>query len=260
MEQPRNIWDQHDSQVEAEKKNAEAAANESESNRLQAGQAEAATAKDVKDYNLGDNAKELAKAVVGGGIDIYNSVASLPKLLDPEFYQPDDPENPYKYNSPLLINKTPITRTRWGKFIRAGTELAGGFVGTGKVVWGIKGLKGVATAAKASRWGRVGMGAAQGAIYDAISNQSQEGNLAAALIDVKPEWSGILNPIATKEDMSPAQRAAMNVGEGLGIGTLFDWAFEAGGWGVRSYSQSAKKAAKKASIAPDPINKANGLG
>jgi len=256
MEQPRNIWDQHDSQVEAEKKNAEAAANESESNRLQAGQAEAATAKDVKDYNLGDNAKELAKAVVGGGIDIYNSVASLPKLLDPEFYQPDDPENPYKYNSPLLINKTPITRTRWGKFIRAGTELAGGFVGTGKVVWGIKGLKGIATAAKVSRWGRVGMGAAQGAIYDAISNQSQEGNLAAALIDVKPEWSGILSPIATTEDMSPAQRAAMNVGEGLGIGPLFDWAFEAAGWGVRSYSKSAKKAAKKASIAPDPINKA----
>ena len=44
--------------------------------------AKAEAPKDPSEYNLGDNVKELGNAVVGGGVDIYNSVASLPKLLD----------------------------------------------------------------------------------------------------------------------------------------------------------------------------------
>ena len=201
--------------------------------------------KDVKDYNLGDNIKEGVGAIVGGGIDIYNSVASLPKLFDKRFYQPTDPENPYQYDAPWLIKHQPITRTRWGKFVRGGTEIVGGLVGTGKVLWGIKGLKGLATAAKATRLGRVGLSAVQGASYDLISNQSQEQNLARSLIDIKPQWAGVLNPIATREDMSPAMKSVYNIGEGLGIGGLFDVAVEAGGWGLRSYSINAKKSAKK---------------
>ena len=119
--------------------------------------------KDVKDYNLGDNIKEGVGAVVGGGIDIVNSVGSLPKLFDKRFYQPTDPENPYQFDAPWIIKAKPITRTRWGNFIRGGTELVGGLIGTGKVLWGIKGLKGLATAAKATRMGRVGLSAVQGA-------------------------------------------------------------------------------------------------
>ena len=212
--------------------------------------------KDVEDYNVGDNIKELGGAVVGGGIDIVNSIGSLPKLFDKRFYQADDPENPYKFDAPWIIKHKPITRTRWGGFIRGGTELIGGMIGTGKVLWGIKGLKGLATAARASRMGRVGLSAIQGGTYDIISNQSQEQNLARTLIDIKPQWAGVLNPIATKEDMSPALKSVYNVGEGLGIGGLFDVAVEAGGWGLRSYSISAKKAAKKATKDLDPIAKA----
>ena len=198
---------------------------------------------------------ELGRAVVGGAVDIYNSVASLPKLFDKKFWQPDDPENPYKYNSPLLIEKTPIMRTQWGKFVRGGTELVGGLVGTGKVMWGMKGLKGVATAARVSRAGRVGLSAVQGATYDLISNQSQEANLARTLIDIKPQWAGVLDPIATREDMSPAMRSVYNIGEGLGIGAFFDLAIEGAGWGLRSFSKEAKKAAKKA-VGTDPLIKA----
>ena len=131
------------------------------------------TEKAPEDYNLGDNVKELGGAIVGGGIDIYNSVGSLPKLFDKRFYQPTDPENPWKYDAPWLIKGGPITKTRWGGFIRGGTELAGGLVGTGKVLWGIKGLKGLATTAKATRMGRVLLSGTQGATYDFISNQSQ---------------------------------------------------------------------------------------
>ncbi len=198
---------------------------------------------------------ELGRAVVGGVTDIYNSVASLPKLFDKRFWQPDDPNDPYKYESPLLINKTPIMRTQWGKFVRGGTELVGGLVGTGKVMWGMKGLKGVSTAARATRAGRIGLSAVQGATYDVISNQSQEANLARTLIDIKPQWAGILDPIATREDMSPAMRSMYNIGEGLGIGAFFDIAVEGGGWGLRAFSKEAKKAAKKA-IGTDPLIKA----
>ena len=95
-----------------------------------------------EDFNTGDNVKELGRAVAGGVVDIYNSVVSLPKLLDKRFYQATDPENPWTYDSPLLIKNKPITHTKWGGFVRGGIELAGGAVGAGKVLGGIKGLKG----------------------------------------------------------------------------------------------------------------------
>jgi len=208
--------------------------------------------------NENPNEGELGRALVGGAIDIYNSVGSLPKLFDKRFYQPTDPENPYKFEAPWLITRKPIMRTQWGSFVRGGTELIGGLLGTGKVMWGLKGLKGLATAAKATRAGRIGMSAVQGATYDVISNQSQEQNLARSLIDIKPQWAGVLDPIATKEDMSPAMKSMYNIGEGLGIGALFDVAVEAGGWGIRSYSIKAKETAKKATKGqkPDQLTKA----
>ena len=208
--------------------------------------------RDPKDINPDEG--ELGRAVVGGAIDLYNSIGSLPKFLDKEFYEIDDPENPYKFEAPWLIEQKPIMKTQWGKYVRTGVEFGAGMIGTGKVIWGVKGLKGLATTARASRLGRMGLGAVQGATYDFISNQSQEQNLARTLIDVQPNWAGILNPIATNEDMSPAMRSAYNIGEGLGIGGLFDTAFEAMGWGLRSTSVAAKKVANK--IVKDPIQKA----
>ncbi len=209
--------------------------------------------KDVKDYNTGDNVKEFGKAVVGGGVDIYNSIVSLPKLLDKDFYKADDPSNPYKYSNPFMIKRKPITHTKWGNFIRGGIELAGGAVGTGKVLWGIKGLKGLAMAGRATRLGRVGLGALQGGTYDLISNQSQEANLARSLIDIKPQWAGILKPIATTETMSPALRSIYNVGEGLGLGAFFDLAFEGMGLGLKSIAKDYEKAAKTAVAKKDPL-------
>ena len=208
--------------------------------------------RDPEDIN--PNEGELGRAVVGGAIDLYNSIGSLPKFLDGEFYQVDDPENPYKFEAPWLIEQKPIMKTQWGKFVRTGVEFGAGMIGTGKVIWGVKGLKGLATTARASRLGRIGLGAVQGATYDFISNQSQEQNLARTLIDVNPSWSGILNPIATNEDMSPAMRSAFNIGEGLGLGGMFDTAFEAMGWGLRARSVAAKKTAAK--ITKDPLQKA----
>ena len=215
-----------------------------------------AKSEDVKEEptDKPDYEGELGRAIVGGGIDIINSVGSLPKFFDKRFYQETDPNNPYTYDAPWLIKQKPIMKTQWGSFVRGGVELIGGLVGTGKVMWGVKGLRGVITASRATRIGRVGLSAVQGATYDIISNQSQEQNLARALIDIKPQWAGILSAVATREDMSPFQKSIMNVGEGLGIGGLFDISFEALGHGVRSYSINAKDAAKSGSV--NPITKA----
>ena len=217
---------------------------------------ETTQAKDPKEFGLKDNIKEVGDAIVGGGIDIYNSVASLPKLLDKKFYQPTDPNNPYKYDAPWLIKNAPITETRWGKFLRTGIEFVGGTVGAGKIMWGAKGLKGIAAAAKLSRAGRIGMSAVSGATYDLISNQSQESNLTRVLVDTFPNQAGILEPLATKETMSPAMKSFYNMGEGLGIGGMMDVAFEAAGWGVRAYSTSAKKTQKAVTGNKDELIKA----
>ena len=214
------------------------------------------TTPDPKQFGLKENVKELGSAVVGGAVDLYNSVGSLPKLLDKRFYQPTDPKNPWKYDAPWLIKKKPVTHTVWGNFLRTGIEMVGGFVGTGKVMWGVKGLKGLATAARASRLGRVGIAGVQGATYDAISNQSQEGNLARVLVDTFPSKAGVLEPLATTETMSPAQKSLYNMGEGLGIGGFLDLAFEGAGWGLRSISKNAKKSAKQITGNADPIQKA----
>ena len=62
----------------------------------------------------------------------------------------------------------------------------GGTVGAGKLMWGAKGLKGIAALGKAKGVqglaARVGMSGASGAAYDLVSNQSQE-----------PTWLGFLS-------------------------------------------------------------------
>lgn len=202
---------------------------------------------DPKDFGLAENAQEGANAVVGGVVDIYNSVGSIPKFFDPEFYK-SDKGNPYEFKAPWLVTDKPITRTRWGNIVRTVVEFGGGLVGVGKVGYAVKGLKWLSTASKTSTLGKAGAAAASGAVYDAISNQSEDQNAAAAaqkaLVDLKPEWAGILEPIATNDDMSPAQRVVYNMVEGLGIGAVADLAFEGGKKGLKSLAQKKEKAVK----------------
>ena len=235
-------------EIEADKQaaNAEAAANKQAEQEMAAKKNPDGSLKgsheikDPKKFGLGENLTEAGNAVVGGAIDAYNSVVSLPKFFDPKFYQPDTPEKPYLYDNPLVIKEKPVTRTVWGNAIRTVTEFGIGMVGVGKVGMAIKGVRGLQMAAKASTAGRLATGAVQGAVYDTISNRSQEGNTAAALIEMKPEWSNVLKPIATTDDMSPAQRALMNTAEGLGIGLVIDGALEGVGAAVRNLKPTPK--------------------
>jgi hypothetical protein len=216
--------------------------------------------KDPKDFGFKENAQEVVDAVAGAGIDIYNSVVSLPKLLDKRFYQPTDPTNPWKYDNPLMIKNAPITETKWGTFLRTGLEFIGGTVGAGKLMWGAKGLKGIAALGKAKGVqglaARVGMSGASGAAYDLVSNQSQETNMARVLVDTFPKYAGVFEPLATTETMSPFRKSLMNVGEGLGFGFALDLAFEGVGAGVKAYGKSAKKSKDAITGKPDELIKA----
>ena len=198
---------------------------------------------------------EGRNAVTGGLTDFYNSVASVPKFLDKDFYKPTDPANPYKYDAPWLIKNKPVTETVWGNFIRSGVEMVAGFRFMGKM-WGRPGLKGLATKAKASAAGRIGMAATQGAAYDVISNQSQESNLARVLVDTFPDKAGFLEPLATNDTMSPAMKSMYNIMDGLGIGTFLDMVAEGVGWGLRAKSKVAKAAQKKITGNADDLQKA----
>ena len=216
---------------------------------------------DPKKFGVMENAQELGNAVVGGAVDIYNSIGSIPKFFDPNFYKQDNPENPYEFKAPWLITDKPITRTVWGNVIRTGVEFIGGAVGVGKIGWGIKGVQGLAkagglvnAAGKATTAGRIAGSAAAGATYDVISNQSQQSNVAAAILEVKPEWSSVLAPIATTDDMSPAQRSFYNVFEGLGLGAIADVAMEGVGAAARGVKSNLGKA--KARIT-DPAQSTN---
>ena len=207
---------------------------------------------DPKEFGIKENIKEGFDAVGGAAVDIYNSVVSLPKLLDKRFYQPTDPNNPWKYDNPLMIKNAPITETVWGSFLRTGLEFVGGTLLTGKLFWGAKAVKGVSLAAKAKRIGQAGI---SGAGYDFISNQSQQDNVARALVDTFPKYAGVLEPLATKESMSPARKSLMNVGEGLGFGLGMDLVFE-GMRGSRAVANAKNKAAKTITGNKDELTKA----
>jgi len=186
---------------------------------------------------------EVGRALVGGGIDLWNSIVSLPKFFDKKFYQPSDPLNPYKYESPLLINYNPIMKTQWGKFLRGATELYYGMRLTGGLASATP-LKGVIGTASKTMKGRMITEGAKGLTYDIISNQSQEQNMTAALIEYQPKFAPLLSHFATTEDMSPAQKSFMNGFEGLGAGLLGDVFLEGAGWGLRSLSKDGQKALK----------------
>lgn len=196
-----------------------------------------------KKFGIGENAQELGNAIGGGLVDTVNDVISIPKVLDPKYYEKGE-----DYKPPFSQIERPITKTVWGNVIRTGVNfLSLGFL-TGKAAKGASGpvgklgaVGGLASkglklygAQKTSLAGRLVQGAVQGAVTDVISMQSTKSNLAAELVKIKPEWEDSLGNFATNEDMSPAQRSLYNVVEGLGIGMIADAALEGVTAGVRS--------------------------
>jgi hypothetical protein len=196
-----------------------------------------------KQFGIAENAQEAVNAVGGGAVDAVNSVLSIPKFLDPTYYKPGVTE----YKPPFFQFEKPITRTVWGSVLRTGVEFmalsavtrraakpaAGMLSKGGQVGQTLAKPLNYLSSTRTTVRGRLVQDAAAGVAGDLISNQSQDGNLAQMLGEMKPEWKNALAPISTTASMSPAQRALMNTGESLGLGPLIGGAFEAAGAGVR---------------------------
>lgn len=234
---------------------------------------------DPQEYGLKENLQEAGGAIRGGLQDAWNNTISIGKVFDPEFWKKRNPDqDPYKFLGgwgQFNDDDQPLTRTAWGGFVRSAIDIGTGFIGLGKIGWGLKGIsaamRGTQVASKANKASlavRLGQDAAKGAIVDAWDTDSHNSNISETLIDLKPEWfEKSLSPIATKADMSPAQRTALNMLEGLGLGAAMGLAFEAAGAGSRALSNSRAKEMKLAKetsakklpdkpVIPDKINEA----
>ena len=227
---------------------------------------------DPKKFGIKENLQEAGNAIGGGVVDLYNSIGSLPKYTDPEFWQKDNPDDPYKFNAPWLIENKPVTRTAWGGFIRVGTEMTVGTVATGGVLSALRvpGLINKAVGASkvaqrsmkifgASKISKIAVGktgklTANLVGYDFISNQTQDQNLTRALVDMNPKWLGVLSPLATNAEMSPAQRSLYNIGETLAIAPLIGKAFVGAGWANRKVIKPLTK--QVGENLTDPLSKA----
>jgi hypothetical protein len=211
---------------------------------------------DKSEFGFAENAQEVVNAVGGGLVDSANDILSLPKFLDPKFYQKGE-----EYKPPFVQIDKPVTKTVWGNVIRTGVNFISLGFGTGSVAVKGAGLaakfgKGGQLAATGLKWygagkatvaGRLVQGAAQGAVVDVISTHSQQSNLAAELIKLKPEWEDSLGVFATNETMSPAQRSLYNIVEGMGIGLIADAALEGITAGARSVRELSNKATSQVS-------------
>ena len=141
-----------------------------------------------------------------------------------------------------------MPKTRWGKFIRDVTDFGVGMVGVGKIGMGIKGIRGVMMAGKTiDKTGKVvnvagktalakrlGADAIKGGVVDVWdSTVTEEAGIAESLIKSNPVLAQNLLQLEDGRDVSPAQRAFINVFESMGIGGVAGAALEAAGVGYR---------------------------
>ena len=190
-----------------------------------------------KEFGLKENLTEGTRAVGAGLIDIWNNTVDLGKYADSNFYKPQKAGD-YEFASDWKFENKPMLRTQWGKFLRSTVDLVGGFVGFGKAGWALKGAANVMRLGKLTDRGmKLGKvipkltgaqknfvtGATTGAAVAAWDADSDSGTLSDTLIEISPAWFGnIFTPLATNDDMSPAQRTALTIVESLGIdGGLF---------------------------------------
>ena len=200
---------------------------------------------DANEFGVKENLEDAGRAVVTGLQNAWNNTVDLGKYLDPEFYQQrNEGEDPYSFASNLKFNGQQMPKTRWGKFIRDVTDFGVGMVGVGKLGMGIKGIRGVMmagktvdkagkvvnVAGKTALAKRLGADALKGGVVDVWdSTVTEEAGLTESLIKSNPVFAQNLLQLEDGRDVSPAQRAFLNVFESMGIGGAAGAALEAAG-------------------------------
>lgn len=217
--------------------------------------------KDTEEFGLSENLEDAGRAIGTGLQNVWNNTIDLGKYLDPEFYQQrNEGQDPYEFASNLKFNGQLMPRTRWGKFLRDVTDFGVGMVGVGKIGMGIKGIRGVMMAGKTiDKTGKVvnvagktalakrlGADAVKGGIVDVWDSTTTESEgIAESLIKSHPVFAQNLLQIEDGRDISPAQRAFLNVFESMGIGAAAGGALEAAGVGIRKLKGTPSNAVTK---------------
>ena len=207
--------------------------------------------KEAKDFGVGENIEDAGRAVVTGVQNVWNNTIDLGRYLDPEYYSKEKgPE--YSFASDWKFNGQVMPKTRWGGFIRDLTDFGVGMFGVGKIGMGIKGIRGLMmagktvdragkvtnVAGKAAFAKRLGADAVKGAVVDVWdTNMTESETYFEQFIKANPSLAENLDiNLGNGRDLSPAQRAGLNVFEGMGIGAVFGAALEGAGLLYRRFT------------------------
>ena len=201
--------------------------------------------KEAEDFGVQENFEDAGRAVVTGLQNAWNNTIDLGKFFDPKFYaQAKEGEPNYEFASSWKFNGQVMPKTRWGSFIRDATDFGVGMVGVGKIGMGIKGVRGLMMAGKtvdktgkiinlggkANLAKRMAADAVKGGVTDIWdTSMSTQEAYTENFIKANPVLAENLFGLEDGRDLSPAQRSALNMFEGMGIGTVFGLALEGAG-------------------------------
>jgi len=207
--------------------------------------------KDAKDFGVKENIEEAVGAVGTGLQNVWNNTVDLGKYLDPKYYaaQQGEPEE-YEFASDWKFQGQVMPKTRWGQLLRDVTDFGVGMFGVGKIGMGIKGIRGLMlagktvdkagkisnVAGKAALAKRLGVDAATGAVVDVwdTSMNSSEA-ITEDFIKSNPVLAENIFGLEDGRDLTPAQRAGLNMFEGMALGGAFGVLLEGAGGLYRKF-------------------------
>ena len=165
--------------------------------------------------DLGDVAREIGSALVGGLQQTGSDIVTLPERAIDMARGEDVGGEEYRPDTDIFgAFENPIeTRTWWGGVLKT-------LVNYGSLAFvPIPGARVGKFASATTKLGQMGRAALVGAKVDLIASGSQEENASAVIAEHFPQ---LRTPLATKDTDHPAMKTLKNVVEGMGIGAVVD--------------------------------------
>lgn len=169
--------------------------------------------------DIGDVAREIGSALVGGLQQTGSDLVTLPERAIDMAQGEDVGSEDYRPDTDIFgAFENPIeTRTWWGGVLKT-------LVNYGTLAFvPIPGARISKVANATTKLGSIGRSALVGAKVDLIASGSQEENASAVVqAALQEHYPQIQIPLATKDTDHPAMKTLKNVVEGMGIGAVMD--------------------------------------
>ena len=165
--------------------------------------------------DIGDVAREVTNAVVGGLQQTGSDIVTLPERAIDMARGEDVGGEEYRPDTDIFgAFENPIeTRTWWGGVLKT-------LVNYGSLAFvPIPGARVGKIASATTKLGQMGRAALVGAKVDLIASGSQDDNASGVIAEHFPH---LRTPLATKDTDHPAMKTLKNVVEGMGIGAVVD--------------------------------------